>query len=99
MIDKEDIIAEYEKQLQKKDNEIERLNKENKELDKVCARKSHYIDKKDLEITQKDNEIERLNNIIENMEEELMTIYLDIMEYNEDYAKREIKKLKGVDKK
>lgn len=27
MIDKEDIIAEYEKQLQKKDNEIERLNK------------------------------------------------------------------------
>jgi hypothetical protein len=44
------------------------------------------------------SEIERLNNIIENMEEELMTIYLDIMEYNEDYAKREIKKLKGVDK-
>lgn len=40
----------------------------------------------------------RLNNIIDNMQEELMTIYLDIMEYNEDYAKREIKKLKGDDK-
>ena len=49
-------------------------------------------------LIEKDKEIERLNNIIENMEEELMTIYLDIMEYNEDYAKREIKKLKGVDK-
>lgn len=42
-------------------------------------------------------ENERLNNIIGNMEEELMTIYLDILEYNEDYAKKEIKKLKGVD--
>ena len=31
-------------------DEIERLNKENKELNKICARKSHYIDKKDLEI-------------------------------------------------
>lgn len=52
--------------------------------------KSKYYEQKE--------EIERLNNIISNMEEELMTIYLDIMEYNEDYAKREIKKLKGVDK-
>ncbi len=49
-------------------------------------------------IIDSNTEIERLNNIISNMEEELMTIYLDIMEYNEDYAKREIKKLKGVDK-
>ena len=43
-------------------------------------------------------EIEKLNNIISNMEEELMTIYVDFMEYNEDYAKREIKKLKDVKK-
>lgn len=40
--------------------EIERLNKENKELDKACARKSRYIDRKDLEIG-------RLNNIINNL--------------------------------
>lgn len=52
--------------------------------------KSKYYEQKE--------EIERLNNIISNMEGELMTMYLDIMEYNEDYAKREIKKLKGVDK-
>lgn len=50
------------------------------------------------QLEKKDKEIERLNNVIANMEEELMTLYLDIMEYNEDYAKREIKKLKGVDK-
>lgn len=53
---------------------------------------------KDIEIKELKEKVERLNNILANMEEELMTIYLDIMEYNEDYAKREIKKLKGVEK-
>lgn len=32
--------------------EIERLKKENKELDKICAKKSRYIDKKDLKINE-----------------------------------------------
>lgn len=50
------------------------------------------------ELEEAQKEIKRLNNIIINMEEELMIIYLDIMEYTEDYAKKEIKKLKGVDK-
>ena len=53
-------------------HEIGKLKKENKELNKICARKSHYIDKKDLEITQKDLEIERLNNIINELEDTLI---------------------------
>lgn len=43
-------------------------------------------------------EIERLNKIIENMEEELMLLYLDYVEFNVEEAKKEIIKLKGVDK-
>lgn len=43
-------------------------------------------------------EIERLNNIISNMEEELMLLYLDFVEFNVDEAKEEIRKLKGSDK-
>lgn len=71
--------------------EIERLNNGCKELEQQID------DLHKLETTLT-NENDRLNNIISNMEEELMTLYLDIMEYNEDYAKREIKKLKGADK-
>ncbi len=43
-------------------------------------------------------EIERLNNIISNMEEELLLLYLDFVEFNVDKAKEEIRRLKGVDK-
>ncbi len=50
---------------EEKDKEIERLNKENKELNKICARKSHYIDKKDLEIGE-------LNNIIDEIKERVL---------------------------
>ena len=51
-------------------DEIERLNKENKELEKVCARKSRYIDKKDLEITELKIRIEKLekeNNLLKQL--------------------------------
>lgn len=43
---KEDIIAEYEKQLQKKDNEIEKLNNIINNLDKLiehCSKRDYYF--------------------------------------------------------
>ncbi len=84
----------------------EKLYKCIPELNKKCKKNNCYVNGGECEMTIYKKytlkglleENQRLNNIIENMEEELMTIYLDIMEYNEDYAKREIKKLKGVDK-
>ena len=41
-------------------NEKKRLEEEIKKLNKICARKSHYIDKKDLEIERLNKEIEYL---------------------------------------
>ena len=52
--DEEDAITEYEKQLQKKDNEIERL----KEEYMILQNASDKVEE------AKDREIERLNNII-----------------------------------
>lgn len=70
--------------------EIEKLNKENKELDKACARKSRYIDKKDLEIG-------RLNNIINEIKECLSKNRVYISgERNLAFELDDI--LKGVDK-
>jgi len=79
--------------------EIERLNKENKELDKVCARKSHYIDKKDLEIG-------RLNNIINEIEDSIVgkinVLYQVENQVNAiqelNILLRRLRELKGVDK-
>ena len=84
--------------------EIERLNKENKELDKICVIKSRYIDKKDLEIKQKDLEIERLNNIINKLDKliEQCSKRDYYFKYNGKYLKSEIindlKTIRGVDK-
>ena len=56
--DEEDAITEYEKQLQKKDNEIERLKEEYVMLQNA----SDEVEE------EKDKEIERLNNIINELE-------------------------------
>lgn len=82
------------------DEDIENIDKNWQNIIDVYTKT--LVREKDLVIAQylmkkQQEEIKRLNNIIDNMQEELMTIYLNIMEYNEDYAKREIKKLKGVD--
>ena len=57
--DEEDTITEYEKQLQKKDNEIERL----KEDYMILQNASDEVEE------EKDKEIERLNNIIKEVRE------------------------------
>ena len=83
----EKIQKEYSK-------EIERLNKENKELDKICARKSRYIDKKDLEIG-------RLNNIISELEKWLdKKEKLTFNSWNKGIheVQRKLQELKGADK-
>lgn len=75
--------------------EIEKLNKENKELDKACARKSRYIDKKDLEIG-------RLNNIINELEkyinEEYIYDELGMKIFDASKLQDKLQELKGVDK-
>ena len=47
----------------------------------------------ELELVDKDKEIERLNNIIKRLEKELFGMYVDIAGWDEDYAKKLIKKI------
>lgn len=87
-------VQVLEEILSYKDKEIERLNKENKELEKVCVRKSRYIDRKDLEIG-------RLNNIISELEKWLdKKEKLTFNSWNKGIheVQRKLQELKGVDK-
>ena len=71
--DEEDAITEYEKQLQKKDNEIERL----KEEYMILQNASDEVEE------EKDKEIERLNSIIKEVRE-YIEYQLENLDFEED---------------
>ena len=52
----------------------------------------NYYEKMEI-IEEQDKEIERLNNIIKRLEKELFGMYVDIAGWDEDYAKKLIKKI------
>ena len=93
--DEEDAITEYEKQLQKKDNEIERL----KEEYMILQNASDKVEE------AKDREIERLNNIINEFNDFIIDVdcHINLGDESEEFILvrdkwLELQELKGSDK-
>jgi predicted RNase H-like nuclease (RuvC/YqgF family) len=102
--DEEDAITEYEKQLQKKDNEIERLKEDymilqnasdevEEEKDREIERLNNIINELGKWLDKKDNEIERLNNNI-NKGIEAINVYQNEKTLSVGYE--DLKRIRGI---